>query len=97
MQKHLCVLIHIRIKLKLVLKHTSAHQYFYRPFQGGASYVDPFCYFCFMFVFVILSSLFFAALLSPAGESTGLLALVLVVFSCDVVTFPNGESSHVGT
>ena len=57
--------------------------------------MDPFCYFSFMFVFVILPSLFFAALLSPAGESTGLLALVLVVFSCDVVTFPNGESSHV--
>ena len=30
------------------------------PFQGGASFVDPFCYLC--FVFVMLSCLFIVAL-----------------------------------
>ena len=35
---------------------------------------------CFMFVFVILSCLFLAALWSPAGK--GLLALLCVMFSC---------------
>ena len=35
----------------------------YWPFQGGASFVDPFCYLCF---FIILSCLFLAALWSPA-------------------------------
>ena len=32
----------------------------------GASFVDPFCYLC--FVFFMLSCLFFAALRSPAGK-----------------------------
>ena len=35
---------------------------FSNPFQGGASFVDPFCHLCFMFVFLILSCLFLAAL-----------------------------------
>ena len=30
--------------------------------------VDPFCYLCFMFVFVILSYMLFVALCSPAGK-----------------------------
>ena len=38
----------------------------YWPFQGGASFVDPFCHLC--FVFVMLSCLFTAALWSPAGK-----------------------------
>ena len=38
----------------------------YWPFQGGASFVDPFCYLC--FVSVTLSFLFLAALWSPAGK-----------------------------
>ena len=43
--------------------------------------MDPFCYLCFMFVFVMLSCLFLAALWSPAGK--GLTSWVLfVVFSC---------------
>ena len=35
---------------------------------SGASFVDPFCDLCFVFVFVIQSCLFFAALWSPAGK-----------------------------
>ena len=51
------------------------------PFQGGASFVNPFCYLCFMFVFVMLSCLFLAALWSPAGN--GLASwLFCVLFSC---------------
>ena len=30
--------------------------------------MDPFCYLCFMFVFVVLSCLFLAAFRSPAGK-----------------------------
>ena len=36
--------------------------------QCGASFVGLFCWLCFVFVFVILSCLFFAALLLPAGK-----------------------------
>ena len=40
----------------------------YWPFKGSASFVDHFSYLCFVFVFVILSCLFLAALWSPAGK-----------------------------
>ena len=45
-------------------------QFSYCPFklQGGAPTVDPFCYLCFVFVFVILSCLFHAVLWPPAGK-----------------------------
>ena len=46
-------------------------------FQGGASFVDPFCYLSFVLVFVTLSCLFLAALWSPA-----VLAVLWVMFSC---------------
>ena len=52
----------------------------YWPFQGGASFVDHFCYFC--FVFVMLSCLFIAALWSPAGK--GLISLLSSVW-CFIV------------
>ena len=38
----------------------------YLPFQGGASFVDHFCYLC--FVLVMFSCLFIAALWLPAGK-----------------------------
>ena len=50
---------------------------FYWPFQGGTSFVDHFCYYC--LVFVMLSRLLIAALLSRAGERADLFAFV-----CDV-------------
>ena len=51
-------------------------------FQGDASFVDPFCYLCFIFVFVMLSYLFLAALLSPAGKglTSWLSCVVFFVF-----------------
>ena len=51
-----------------------------QPFQGGASFVDYFCYLC--FVFVMLSFLFIAVLWW-AG-------LLCVMFTCVFVTFPFG-------
>ena len=47
--------------------------------------MDHFCYLCFMFIFVMLSCLFLAALGSPVGKRADLLC---VVFSCVFVTFP---------
>ena len=84
--KHLCVLIHIRIKGEVdTLKQVYALQYFYWPFQGGTSFVIPYCYqiLCFMFVFVMLS----VCSLQPCDHllcPTSLLSVALccVVLSC---------------
>ena len=49
--KHLYVLIHIRIKGRVVpLNLFNPSSDFYLRFQGVASFVDPFCYLCFTFV-----------------------------------------------
>ena len=91
--KHLSVLIHIRTKGEVgIIKHVKALQWFLLfcwRFPGGVSFVDPICYLCFMFVFALLSCLFLAALLSPAGKRAYLLAFLCVVFSCVFVSFPN--------
>ena len=54
-----------------------------------------FCYLCFTFVFVILSCLFCAALMSPAGRGLASLALLCVMFSCVYGIFPYGDSGQV--
>ena len=41
---------------------------FCKPFRCGASYVDPYCFLCFAFVFAMLSSQFLAALWSHIGK-----------------------------
>ena len=41
---------------------------FYWLLQGGVSFVDPFCYLCFTFVFIMLFYLFFVALWLPVGK-----------------------------
>ena len=48
--------------------------------------MDPFCYLCFVFVFVILSCLILTALWSP---------LLCVMFSGVFVTFPYGVLGQV--
>ena len=58
---------------------SSSKSIFYWLFQGSASFVDHFCWLCFMLV------LFFVALWSPAGK--GLTSWLLCVFC--LVTFPN--------
>ena len=52
--------------------------------------MDPFCYLCVMFVFVMPYCLFLAALLSPAGK--GLTSWLSCVLYClfVFVTFPYG-------
>ena len=61
--KYLCVLIHIRIKGEVgTVKHVKPSSEKILPFQGGASFVDHFCYLCFVFVFALLPCLFLAAL-----------------------------------
>ena len=53
------------------------------PFLGDASFVDPLWYLCFVFVFVIRSCLFIAALWSPAGKGlTSWLSLYVIFLLC---------------
>ena len=94
--KPLCVFIHTQTMGEVgTVKHVLALQFFCWPFQCGASFVDPFCYLWFMFVFAMLSCLFLAGLWSPAGQMTDLLALLCIVFSFVFVTFPYGVSGQV--
>ena len=62
----------------------------YWPFQGGASFLDPFCYLCFILVFVVPSCLFLAALWSAAerGWPLGSCVCVCVCVCCFVFRFP---------
>ena len=55
--KHLCVFIHFRTMGELKTFKHSGYLFF-----ADHSFVDPFCYLCSMFVFVMLSCLFLAAL-----------------------------------
>ena len=52
--------------------------------------MDPFCYLCFTFAFIMMSCLFLAALQSPA-----LKRLLCVMFPCVFVTFPYGVFGQV--
>ena len=62
------------------------------PFQGGASFVDQFCYLC--FVFVLFSCLFIAALWLPPGKGlTSWLSCMwcfIVFWSLSHVVFRSG-------
>ena len=82
--KHLCVLIHVRIRVRLVLFKHSLFSY-----QGGAS-----LWILLLFVFAILSCLFLVALMTPVGKGD-VLALLYVMFSCVFVTFPYAVLSQV--
>ena len=88
--KHLFVLILIRNKGEV----GSIKQYkiFYSQFQGGASFVGPYCYLfhvCHAFLFVHCS------LVVSCWELADLLALLYVIFSCIFVTFPCGVLGQV--
>ena len=79
--KHLFVLIHIRNKGEVnKFKHSENIFYFYCTFQGGASFMDLFCYLC--FVFVMLSCLFIAVNAVTCWERANLLALLCVMCPC---------------
>ena len=55
-------------------------EHFLLTFRGGVSFVDLFCYLC--FVFFMLSCLSIATLWPPAGKSSPLGPLVCDVFFC---------------
>ena len=63
----------------------------YRPFQGGAFFVDPFCYLCFVLVFVMPSCLFIVVV---CWEGLPLDSLVYGVCLC-FVAFPCGVPGQV--
>ena len=68
---------------------------FYWPFQGGGSLVDHFCYLWIIFVFVMLSCLFLAALWSPAGKGLSPWLSCVWCFLVFFVTFPYGGLGQV--
>ena len=71
--------------LKLDICHSclrDLHVRVYWPFQGGVSFVDPFCYLGFMLHFVMLSCMFLAVVRSPSGKGWPLGSLVFGVFLC---------------
>ena len=70
------------------------HGKVYWPFQDSASFVDPFCYLCFMFGFVMPSCMFLAALWSPAGR--GLTSWLSCVWSFIVFLLLSHVVSRVG-
>ena len=77
------------LRVRLVHRSTALSppvKYFYWPFQGGASFVDHFWYFC-LVLLCLYAPLFVDALWLPAGK--GLTSwLSFVMSNCDVVTFP---------
>ena len=73
------------IKVRLVPSNMFKHSSCF--LTDGGSFVDQFCYLCFVFVFVILSCLFFEALWSPAGKGrTSWLSVVW--YFCVLCHFP---------
>ena len=79
-------LIFLCTQLKLDICHSLVSPLqakMYWPFQGGASFVDPFCYLCFRLVFVMSPCLFLAALWFACSDG-----LASVVFSCVFGCYP---------
>ena len=65
-----CVLVHVRFKgevgaAKLV---KSSSKIFYRPFQGGTSFVDLLCFCSVLCLLCLCARLFICALWSPSGK-----------------------------
>ena len=63
-----------------------------RPFQDGASFVDPICVSCLSLSY-ILSVPFILVVTCWGGAS--ILVLLFVMFSCVLVTFPYGVLGQV--
>ena len=81
--KHLCVLIHTIIEVEIgTVTVTVKLKYSYRQFQGGASFVDHFCY---SYVFIMLSVP--CSLAITYLERAGLLAPFCVMFSLSFCLF----------
>ena len=68
--KRLCVLIHILTKGEVgapLNRFKPSSKIFYRPFQGGASFVDHLCYLC-LVLLCFHARMFVDALWSLAGK-----------------------------
>ena len=64
-------------------------EHFLLTFKGGVSFVDLFCYLCFVSFICVFHAVLsvHCSLVVTCWERAGLLALLYVMFSC-VVTFP---------
>ena len=104
--KHLCVLIHIRIKgevgtVKLEVFHlwtfflllggVSFVDLFF-CYQGGVSFADLFCYLCLSLPCCLSVSCSFVV---ACWESADLLAVLCMMFACAFVTFTFGILGHM--
>ena len=79
--KHIFAFIKIRYKDEVgTVKDVIALQYFYWPFQGDASFLDPFCYLWFVFVCHTVFSVP-RSLVVTCWERADLLVLLNVMFS----------------
>ena len=59
--KHLCILIHIWTKDEVGApfnRFKPSSKIFYRPFQGGTSFVDLLCFFCLVFAMPLYMSIY---------------------------------------
>ena len=77
----------VRLVLSNMCKPSSILSYW--SFQGGASFVDPFCYLCFVFVCNTVLSVP-CSLVVTCWVRADLLALLYVMFSCVFVTSGSG-------
>ena len=76
---HICVIIYTRTKGEVgAIKNVQCLQWFYCHFKCDVSFVDPFCSFCFTFVFIMLS----------CWEMADYFALLCIMFPCWVFHFP---------
>ena len=66
---------------------------FYRPFQGGASFVDPFRYLCFVIVLSVSCSRVITW--REWADQPDLLALLRLMFTCVFVTVHYGVLCQV--
>ena len=78
--KYPCVLIHIKIRVRLILSKI------FNPFQGSLFLWNIFviCVLCLSLSYFLVCSL------QPCGHLAAVLALLCVMFSCVFVTFPYG-------
>ena len=99
--KHMCVLIHIKVKGEIgtvgtIKMFKPSRDYFTDRSKAMLLLWIFFLHLCFTFVFIILSCLFLAALESPhCWERADFLGFFCMVFPCAFVTFPYRVSGVV--
>ena len=77
----------LRVRLAPLNRFKPSGKIFYRPIQGGTSFVEPLCFCTVLCLLCLCGRLFIFALWSPARK--GLASwLSFVVSNCEFVTFP---------